>query len=498
MAKTYYLRSTVDPTGVHAADIERALGTTAGSSTATVSSILGVNASTADADITFGLRTAGSAAGHFARVNSGLTSDLETTTQAEALFSGTGVKTATVSWDPSAGSSTDRFECLIAATRAASHGNQTLSIDVDNPSADATNGGIADGPWVGATDTPKTVNYIVTASQTNTENVGTIRGYVATVSETNNTEVGKILGYVALATQSNTTNASKTLNYVSTVTQSVVTALSHGLIKNYIVNITQTNNENVGKVSNYVSLVTQTNIENISSTHNYTTIVSQSNTENISKTRGYIVTVISTVGTQFNPGEGPTAYSAFRKKVFAYDKSGTFRAYSYRYARNELIFFVTSTDTPKTLNYTVNVSQTNTENTSKTIGYTSTVSQTNIENVSTSKNYVATTTESNTTDVGKIRAYVSTVSQTVTDTENRAKTLNYNVNATQSNTENVGKTSSYLATATSTVTTMVGKTRGYVVLVSQSVSTLVSQNVVKNYIVNVSQTNTENATFSTS
>jgi hypothetical protein len=47
----------------------------------------------------------------------------------------------------------------ILVSRAASHGNETTTIQVDNPSADATNGGIVDGPWGaggGSAPAPKT------------------------------------------------------------------------------------------------------------------------------------------------------------------------------------------------------------------------------------------------------------------------------------------------------------------------------------------------------
>ena len=104
-----------------------------------------LDASNIGVDVDFGLRAAGSVNGHFARVNTGLTSDLETKDQVEALFGDPGgIKTATtgsVSW--SAGATSDRFECLVGATRAASHGNQPLEMAYDGD-------GIADGPWTAA------------------------------------------------------------------------------------------------------------------------------------------------------------------------------------------------------------------------------------------------------------------------------------------------------------------------------------------------------------
>lgn len=96
-------------------------------------------------DITYGLLTLGTAAGHFARVNTGLTSDLETKQQVESAFAGTGLKLATtgsVSW--SSGAATDRFEILIAAQRAANHGNQSITLQLGETDD------FADGPWAAA------------------------------------------------------------------------------------------------------------------------------------------------------------------------------------------------------------------------------------------------------------------------------------------------------------------------------------------------------------
>lgn len=98
----------------------------------------------AGAGITYGLRAAGTATGHFARVNAGLTADEETKPQTEPLFSLDGIKdasTGSVSW--TGGLDTDRFECLVAGTRAVNHGNQNVDLTFD---ADA----FADGPWPAA------------------------------------------------------------------------------------------------------------------------------------------------------------------------------------------------------------------------------------------------------------------------------------------------------------------------------------------------------------
>ena len=83
------------------------------------------------ADITYGLLTLEGFAGHFSRVNSGLTADSETTIQAEAAFSGSGIKTATVSWDPAAGLAGDRYEGLIAAGNANAK-NQEFELEVND------------------------------------------------------------------------------------------------------------------------------------------------------------------------------------------------------------------------------------------------------------------------------------------------------------------------------------------------------------------------------
>jgi hypothetical protein len=85
------------------------------------------------AGLSYGLRDLGASEGHFARVDSGLTTDLETKQQAEAVFTGTGLKLATtgsVSW--TAGSAGDRLEVLIAVQRdGVGHGNQSIVLDVN-------------------------------------------------------------------------------------------------------------------------------------------------------------------------------------------------------------------------------------------------------------------------------------------------------------------------------------------------------------------------------
>jgi hypothetical protein len=98
------------------------------------------NVAGAGANSSYGLRTVGSANGHFARVDSGLTSDLETAQQSEAAFTGTGLKLVTTSWTPSAGSTTDCFEIALAAENTGTMG-QTINLTMN------TTDSFADGPF---------------------------------------------------------------------------------------------------------------------------------------------------------------------------------------------------------------------------------------------------------------------------------------------------------------------------------------------------------------
>jgi hypothetical protein len=172
--KTYYASDTKLDTGIHIADEEMELSTSTGSAANLIPSIKKnaeeltavfttpsnepnsaawptgayrwqIDVTAAGADLTYGLLTIGSAAGHFARVNSGLTSELETKTQTDSAYSGTGLKlasTGSVSW--TAGMASDRFECCLAAGNANTKNAQTLTIEV-NESDD-----YADGPWTDA------------------------------------------------------------------------------------------------------------------------------------------------------------------------------------------------------------------------------------------------------------------------------------------------------------------------------------------------------------
>jgi hypothetical protein len=103
-----------------------------------------LDVSSVGGNLTYGFLTQGSAGGHFARVNSGLTSDLESWAQSEGAFSGNGLKLATTgSITPISGDLSDRWELALAAQRPASHGNQILSLTFDGDA-------FADGPWPSA------------------------------------------------------------------------------------------------------------------------------------------------------------------------------------------------------------------------------------------------------------------------------------------------------------------------------------------------------------
>lgn len=95
------------------------------------------------ADLTFGLLTQGAGNnGGFARLDSGMNTELQVVTQDEAAFSGSGLHLATVTnpaW--TAASSTDRFAIKICGIRVTGHGNQTMTLQLGE-SDDFT-----DGPW---------------------------------------------------------------------------------------------------------------------------------------------------------------------------------------------------------------------------------------------------------------------------------------------------------------------------------------------------------------
>jgi len=169
--RTYYASDTDLDNGIHAADEEKAYLTTTGTAQEVTSKQLddsgeeafsfvtpaGEPASAAwptgnyraqldctsfHADGEFGVLNLGTAVGHFGRVNSAITSDLETKQQTESAFILTGLKLATtgsVSW--SSGAASDRFEVLVAGRRTTGHSSVYLTLELNE--ADD----YADGPW---------------------------------------------------------------------------------------------------------------------------------------------------------------------------------------------------------------------------------------------------------------------------------------------------------------------------------------------------------------
>jgi hypothetical protein len=152
---TYILRNVALSTGVHAATRENEMNTTA-AAVASVNETIGagdntrwvwtsasgspgsadwanalysaqLDVSAAGASHTYGMRNQGTGVGHFGRVNTGLTADLETIQQTQAVFSGTGLKLGSATWDPAAGASSDRFE--VVASLTATVMSQTTTFD---------------------------------------------------------------------------------------------------------------------------------------------------------------------------------------------------------------------------------------------------------------------------------------------------------------------------------------------------------------------------------
>ena len=115
---------------------------------------------TIGAGITFGCLTVGASAGHLARVDTGLTADIETILQNEAAFSGTGVKTATFTWTPGAGATTDRAEILVAAANSDTM-SQSIQYKV-NLLANSTLSGPFDGAGVVARTPQRTTTGVGT------------------------------------------------------------------------------------------------------------------------------------------------------------------------------------------------------------------------------------------------------------------------------------------------------------------------------------------------
>ena len=88
-----------------------------------------LDASAVGSSVDFGFLSLGGTAGHIARVNTGLTADVDSKTQSESLFEGAGVKIFTVNGAWGAGSDVnDRLEAALAGLRPADHGNEPLEI----------------------------------------------------------------------------------------------------------------------------------------------------------------------------------------------------------------------------------------------------------------------------------------------------------------------------------------------------------------------------------
>ena len=148
----FFFRQTSLANGIHTADLEREMNATAGGSELDVSNTLSAGAartthvwttasgvpndgdwpdgdydyspdiSAGSADNDFGFKTLNAVAGHVARVNSGVTSDLQTN-EFNTTHAGTGVKTETKSLTWSMGAAGDRAEMLLVTHHARGHGN---------------------------------------------------------------------------------------------------------------------------------------------------------------------------------------------------------------------------------------------------------------------------------------------------------------------------------------------------------------------------------------
>ncbi len=173
---TYFLHDTVQASGVHVAGHELEMEETDVASSVNVVATVGqasdalthlwstLTGSPNDADWPngayrcqidvqsamlidgYGFLTRAGSAGHMARVNSGLTADQQTWTQDETAFTGTGIKLATNTIDPSSGAAGDRFECVLAADNSDTMMDGTLTVRCDDTDS------FADGPWSAAAD----------------------------------------------------------------------------------------------------------------------------------------------------------------------------------------------------------------------------------------------------------------------------------------------------------------------------------------------------------
>jgi hypothetical protein len=95
-------------------------------------------------DLVFGLLPLGNVVGYFSRVNAAVSANVETIAQAEGAFGSPGLSMATCSGWAVAGAQDDRFANVIASVRVTGHGNQTMTLQLDE--ADD----FTDGPWAAA------------------------------------------------------------------------------------------------------------------------------------------------------------------------------------------------------------------------------------------------------------------------------------------------------------------------------------------------------------
>lgn len=115
-----------------------------------------IDVATAGADLTYGASNA--TGGHGSRVNTGLSSDLETQSGQSTI--GTGIKVllaAPNTWDPAAGAASDRFEVLIGADNTNMMA-QTLGIRVN------TSNTFLQGPWLTGTTFQQAIAVVSTFS----------------------------------------------------------------------------------------------------------------------------------------------------------------------------------------------------------------------------------------------------------------------------------------------------------------------------------------------
>ena len=88
-------------------------------------------------NFSYGLLDVGTAVGHFARVNTGASAHIGAVVQqTEGAFTGTGLKLATTGAtedfnDGGGRASTDRFACIVAVFRSTNHGNQTITLELN-------------------------------------------------------------------------------------------------------------------------------------------------------------------------------------------------------------------------------------------------------------------------------------------------------------------------------------------------------------------------------